>query len=91
MGRSLARCYDREEVTGITAYVREQLQQKKVPAEIQDDGQRDITAIYPNISAGGEEKAKSVFGPNLPRLQALKQKYDSEVMWNKWFPIMPAA
>ena len=80
----------REEVTSITAYIREQSQQKKVATKIQDDGQRDVTAIYPNISAGGEEKAKSVFGSNLPKLQALKQKYDPEFMWNKWFPITPA-
>lgn len=81
----------REEVTAITAYVREKLQERKIPAEVQGDGQRDVTAIYPNISAGGEEKAKSVFGSNLPKLQMLKQKYDPECMWNKWFPIMPAS
>ena len=80
----------REEVTAITAFAREKLQEKKIPSEIQNDGQRDVTAIYPNISAGGEEKAKSVFGSNLPKLQALKQKYDPECMWNKWFPITPA-
>ena len=81
----------REEVTAITAFVREKLQEKKVTAEVQGDGQRDVTAIYPNISAGGEEKAKSVFGSNLPRLQALKHKYDPDSMWNKWFPIAPVA
>ena len=80
----------REEVTAITAYVREQLQQKKIVAEVQEDGQRDVTAIYPNISARGEEKAKSVFGSNLPKLEQLKRRYDPELMWNKWFPITPA-
>ena len=79
----------RQEVTSITAYVREKLQEKRIAAEVQDDGQRDMTAIYPNISAGGEEKAKSVYGSNLPRLQVLKQEYDPECMWNKWFPITP--
>ncbi len=80
----------REEVTAMTAFVREKLQEKKVAAEVHDDGKPDVMAIYPNISVGGEEKAKSVFGPNLPRLQVLKQKYDPEIMWNKWFPITPA-
>lgn len=76
----------RREVTSITGYIREQMQARNVQAP----GDRDVTAIYPNISAGGEEKAKSVFGPNLPRLQQLKRKYDPDFIWNKWFPIMPA-
>lgn len=75
----------RKEVTNITAYIREEMQKK----QIKTPGHRDVTAIYPNISAGGEEKAKSVFGPNLSRLQVLKKQYDPDFMWNKWFPIVP--
>jgi hypothetical protein len=77
----------RSEVTGITRHVRERVREQKGGNL---NGPRDETAIYPNISAGGEEKAKSVFGPNLPRLQALKKKYDPDFIWNKWFPIVPA-
>ncbi len=32
----------REEVTAITAFVRERLQEKKIPADVQGDGQRDV-------------------------------------------------
>ncbi len=79
----------REEVKETTAFVREKLQEMRVAADVQDDGQRDVTAIYPNISFGAE-KMKSVFGPNLERLQRLKKKYDPDSMWNKWHPISPA-
>ncbi|GES63905.1 hypothetical protein ATETN484_0009059200 [Aspergillus terreus] len=77
----------RMEVTSITAHIRERVREAKGGHV---NGPRDATAIYPNISAGGEEKAKSVFGPNLPRLQVLKRKYDPDFIWNKWFPIVPA-
>ncbi|KAL4940985.1 hypothetical protein BDV06DRAFT_223587 [Aspergillus oleicola] len=78
----------RSEVTGITAYIREKVKERKGP--LVKGGPRDATAIYPNISAGGEEKAKSVFGPNLGRLREIKKQVDPDFIWNKWFPIVPA-
>lgn len=76
----------RAEVIAITAHIREQVRVRK---NLDSSGPRDATAIYPNISAGGEEKAKSVFGPNLPRLRELKKAVDPDFIWNKWFPIVP--
>lgn len=72
----------RREVTSITGFIHERMKARKV----QSSEHRDVAAIYPNISAGGEEKAKCVFGPNLPRLQQLKEKYDPNFLWNTWFP-----
>ncbi|KAG8856917.1 hypothetical protein FRB96_006180 [Tulasnella sp. 330] len=34
--------------------------------------------------------ARRAFGPNYPRLQQLKRKYDPEMVFNKWFCIKPA-
>lgn len=35
--------------------------------------------------------AAMVFGPNYERLRKVKQKYDPECVWRKWYPIEPAA
>ena len=75
------------ELVGITSFVREAMMKKKA----QMPTHRDYTAIYPNLSEGGEGKSKKVFGPNLQRLQQLKAKYDPDMVWNKWFPIVPAS
>lgn len=79
----------RSEASALTTYIREKLREAGVKAGVQADGQRDVTAIYANVS-GGAEKSKSVFGSNLPRLQALKKRYDPNLMWDKWYPITPA-
>lgn len=78
-----------EEAREITAFVREKLQEMRGAADVQDDGQRDLTALYPNTSFGAE-KVESVFGPDLERLQVLKRKYDPECMWNTRYPLAPA-
>jgi FAD/FMN-containing dehydrogenase len=31
-----------------------------------------------------------LFGDNYPRLQALKKKYDPDMLFSKWFVITPA-
>ncbi|KAG8992610.1 hypothetical protein FRB94_008343 [Tulasnella sp. JGI-2019a] len=36
-----------------------------------------------------DEKARKAFGPNYPRLQRLKRKYDPDMVFNKWFCIRP--
>jgi hypothetical protein len=38
----------------------------------------------------GDEKTALVFGEKLPKLRALKRKYDPELVFKKWFPIVPA-
>jgi FAD/FMN-containing dehydrogenase len=38
----------------------------------------------------GRDKAKLAFGENYPRLQKVKNQYDPENIFNKWFPITPA-
>jgi FAD/FMN-containing dehydrogenase len=37
-----------------------------------------------------KDRASTAFGPNYPRLQGIKKKYDPENVFNKWFPIAPA-
>lgn len=79
----------RSEASALTAYIREKVREAGIKAGVQTDGQRDVTAIYANVS-GGAEKSKSVYGSNLPRLQALKKKYDPNLVWDKWYPIIPS-
>ncbi|KAI0029050.1 FAD-binding domain-containing protein [Vararia minispora EC-137] len=38
----------------------------------------------------GESKSAALFGEHYPRLQALKKKYDPEMVFNKWNAIVPA-
>ncbi|RXW25847.1 hypothetical protein EST38_g63 [Candolleomyces aberdarensis] len=42
-------------------------------------------------TAGSEERSKLAFASNYPRLQQIKKKYDPENVFNRWFPIVPAA
>ena len=35
------------------------------------------------------DKAKALFGENYTRLQEVKQRYDPENVFNKWFAIAP--
>jgi len=37
-----------------------------------------------------DDKTRSLFGENYPKLQALKKKYDPENVFYKWFAITPA-
>ena len=39
--------------------------------------------------ANGDEDLEAVYGANLPRLQALKQKYDPTNVFDQWFPLIP--
>ena len=34
-------------------------------------------------------RAEAAFGPNYPKLQKIKRKYDPDNIFNKWFPIVP--
>ena len=36
------------------------------------------------------DKAKALFGEHYPRLQAIKKKYDPDVVFNQWYTIIPA-
>lgn len=37
-----------------------------------------------------DEYTRKLFGPNYPRLQELKKKYDPDVIFDRWFAIRPA-
>ncbi|KAG9018270.1 hypothetical protein FRB90_011670 [Tulasnella sp. 427] len=36
-----------------------------------------------------DEYARKLFGPNYPRLQEVKKKYDPDMVFNRWFAIRP--
>ena len=38
----------------------------------------------------GSDRAAVLFGDNYPRLRELKRKYDPDVLFRSWFPIVPA-
>jgi FAD/FMN-containing dehydrogenase len=44
---------------------------------------------YANYSSG-DEKSQEIFGANYSRLRQLKQRYDPNRLFNKWYPIVPA-
>ncbi len=58
---------------------------KRIPAGKEVIGKRG----YFNASMGDED-VSVVFGEHYPRLRELKRKYDSEFVFRKWFPIVPA-
>ena len=41
--------------------------------------------------AESSDKAKALFGDNFARLQAVKQRYDPDNVFNKWFAVKPQA
>ncbi|KAJ7596435.1 hypothetical protein C8J56DRAFT_816199 [Mycena floridula] len=43
-----------------------------------------------DATARDDAKVAAAFGSNYAKLQALKKKYDPEVVFNRWFPIVPA-
>jgi FAD/FMN-containing dehydrogenase len=60
--------------------------------EMKDDSVKDkVVGIkgYSNASLG-DDKSVMVFHENYPRLQALKKRYDPEMVFNKWYPIKPS-
>lgn len=38
----------------------------------------------------GIDKSHKFFGEHYPKLQAIKKKYDPDMIFNKWFVITPA-
>jgi hypothetical protein len=49
------------------------------------------TAVFNANISTGSEKITDMFGENLPKLRELKKKYDPKFVFNKWYPIAPAA
>jgi len=43
------------------------------------------------IENATDANARTLFGPQYPRLQEIKRKYDPDMVFNKWFCIRPAA
>jgi FAD/FMN-containing dehydrogenase len=48
----------------------------------------ESTSAVGTVSTGA--KAEVLFGENYARLQALKKKYDPDLLFSKWSPITPA-
>src|SRR5947207_6199378 len=42
-------------------------------------------------ASNGKSPSSIVFAKNYPRLREIKKKYDPENIFNKWYPIQPAA
>lgn len=66
--------------------------------EIVKEGQPGVTESqslgYSNADSElvmDDMKARQVFGEHYVKLQEIKKKYDPEQMFNRWFPIIPAA
>lgn len=73
----------REEVKKITDKARDIIRKKGLYPE--------GTATFNANIATGNEKVADMFGENLPKLRELKKKYDPKFVFNKWYPIAPAA
>ncbi|KZP18640.1 FAD-binding domain-containing protein [Athelia psychrophila] len=64
--------------------------------ELKDKSSGGYGNYDPELALGESEtgpvsdRAEVLFGANYPRLQALKKKYDPEVVFSKWFVITPA-
>ncbi|KAI5117034.1 hypothetical protein M0805_002250 [Coniferiporia weirii] len=63
-------------------------------AGFEKDAEAAETRAYGNYSSEADttssDRSATLFGANYPRLQALKKKYDPDVVFNKWFAITPA-
>lgn len=73
----------RDEVKTITDKARDVMRKKGLYPE-------GTATFNANISTG-LEKITDMFGENLPRLRELKKKYDPNFVFNKWYPVAPAA
>jgi FAD/FMN-containing dehydrogenase len=48
--------------------------------------------VDPNVDgAMAAAKTKALFGPHSERLAALKEKYDPDLVFNKWYAIKPSS
>lgn len=81
--RSVSDTLMREEIKIITGKARDAIRKKGFYPE-------GIAMYNANISSG-TEKSVEMFGQNLPKLRELKKKYDPNFVFNKWYPIAPAA
>jgi hypothetical protein len=73
----------KEEVKVITDKARDVMRKKGLYPE--------GTATFNANIGTGLEKSTDMFGENLPKLRELKKKYDPNFVFNKWYPIAPAA
>lgn len=94
----------REEATKITSRVRAAVRESAgVSAKEQKTAlSEDVDAIkrlevtHPEVLvnanySSGNEKVNAIFGENITRLRELKRKLDPEMVFDKWYPIQPAA
>jgi hypothetical protein len=48
----------------------------------------EASVIVPE-SVTSEDRARSLFGDNYARLQEIKGRYDPDVLFSKWFVVLP--
>ncbi|KAG8799467.1 hypothetical protein FRC17_007132 [Serendipita sp. 399] len=74
--------------------VRSFTEQALEPAFDQIGGKTELDTGDGNTETGdpqSEDSARVLYGPNYPRLQQLKKKYDPNMVFKSWYPIAPAA
>ena len=74
----------------------------RIKCQISRDKANDMGWLFVDIEIPAESYAhpsgdhqatgsQAAFASNYPRLQEIKKKYDPENIFNRWYPITPAA
>lgn len=50
----------------------------------------NVTAVVMDDEKEKTDKSLALFGEHYPRLREIKRKWDPELVWNKWYVVLPA-